>query len=317
MKKVNFNSLENFEVPEEWIEKAINAKPKKKPLLLRPYVWGTAASIVLVAAASLFILKPFKSGDSLPAAAGTTAAPTETAKADYTPASTAGTGPAAKPETTDSTEATKSIAGTGPEAKPKTTYSTEATKSTDAPASTTGTVPSTEKTTVPSTVQTDPTGTGRHDYGEPHAHYIPEGQSVYHIDSKWEVDLSSARPNSRSDSAEIPQEPMLTKDELFTGDITAEVSSDSLFYDCETIYIEFSGCYNNGSRKIDGRVILAPKQTEDGKKSATFNLFYDEAYTPSADYTIRIYALNENGSKTDVETLTKPLYSDNSITINI
>ena len=296
MKKVNFNSLENFEVPEEWIEKAINAKPKKKPLLLRPYVWGTAASIVLVAAASLFILKPFKSGDSLPAAAGTTAAPTETAKADDTPASTAGTEPAAKPETTDSTEATKS---------------------TDAPASTTGTVPSTEKTTVPSTVQTDPTGTGRHDYGEPHAHDIPEGQSVYHIDSKWEVDLSLDRPNSRSDSAEIPQEPMLTKDELFTGNITVEVLSDSLFYDCDTIYIEFSGCYNNGSRKIDGRVILAPKQTEDGKRSATFNLFYDEAYTPSADYTIRIYALNDNGSKTDVETLTKPLYSDNSITISI
>ena len=296
MKKVNFNSLENFEVPEEWIEKAINAKPKKKPLLLRPYVWGTAASIVLVAAASLFILKPFKSGDSLPAAAGTTAAPTETAKADDTPASTAGTEPAAKPETTDSTEATKS---------------------TDAPASTTGTVPSTEKTTVPSTVQTDPTGTGRHDYGEPHAHDIPEGQSVYHIDSKWEVDLSLDRPNSRSDSAEIPQEPMLTKDELFTGNITVEVLSDSLFYDCDTIYIEFSGCYNNGSRKIDGRVILAPKQTEDGKRSATFNLFYDEAYTPSADYTIRIYALNDNGSKTAVETLTKPLYSDNSITISI
>ena len=296
MKKVNFNSLENFEVPEEWIEKAINAKPKKKPLLLRPYVLGTAASIVLVVAASLFILKPFKSGDSLPAAAGTTAAPTETAKADDTPASTAGTGPAAKPETTDSTEATKSN---------------------DAPASTTGTVPSTEKTTVPSTVQTDPTGTGRHDYGEPHAHDIPEGQSVYHIDSKWEVDLSLDRPNSRSDSAEIPQEPMLTKDELFTGNITVEVLSDSLFYDCDTIYIEFSGCYNNGSRKIDGRVILAPKQTEDGKRSAIFNLFYDEAYTPSADYTIRIYALNDNGSKTDVETLTKPLYSDNSITISI
>lgn len=296
MKKVNFNSLENFEVPEEWIEKAINAKPKKKPLLLRPYVLGTAASIVLVGAASLFILKPFKSGDSLPAAAGTTAAPTETAKADDTPASTAGTEPAAKPETTDSTEATKS---------------------TDAPASTTGTVPSTEKTTVPSTVQTDPTGTGRHDYREPHAHDIPEGQSVYHIDSKWEVDLSLDRPNTRSDSAEIPQEPMLTKDELFTGNITVEVLSDSLFYDCDTIYIEFSGCYNNGSRKIDGRVILAPKQTEDGKRSATFNLFYDEAYTPSADYTIRIYALNDNGSKTDVETLTKPLYSDNSITISI
>lgn len=296
MKKVNFNSLENFEVPEEWIEKAINAKPKKKPLLLRPYVWGTAASIVLVAAASLFILKPFKSGDSLPAAVGTTAAPTETAKADDAPASTTETEPAAKPETTAPTEATKS---------------------TDSPASTTGTVPSTEKTTVPSTVQTDPTGTGRHDYGEPHAHYIPEGQSVYHIDSKWEVDLSLDRPNSRSDSAEIPQEPMLTKDELFTGNITVEVLSDSLFYDCDTIYMEISGCYNNGSRRIDGRVILAPKQTEDGKKSATFNLFYDEAYTPSADYTISIYALNENGSKTDVLTMNMPLYSDNSITINI
>ncbi len=296
MKKVNFNSLENFEVPEEWIEKAINAKPKKKPLLLRPYVWGTAASIVLVAAASLFILKPFKSGDSLPAAVGTTAAPTETAKADDAPASTTETEPAAKPETTAPTEATKS---------------------TDSPASTTGTVPSTEKTTVPSTVQTDPTGTGRHDYGEPHAHYIPEVQSVYHIDSKWEVDLSLDRPNSRSDSAEIPQEPMLTKDELFTGNITVEVLSDSLFYDCDTIYMEISGCYNNGSRRIDGRVILAPKQTEDGKRSAIFNLFYDEAYTPSADYTISIYALNENGSKTDVLTMNMPLYSDNSITINI
>lgn len=279
MKKVNFNSLENFEVPEEWIEKAINAKPKKKPLLLRPYVWGTAASVVLVAAASLFILKPFKNSDSLPAAVSTTAAPTEAAKTDDAPASTTGTEPAAKPETTAPTEATKS---------------------TDAPASTTE--------TVPLTVQTDPADDTT---------YIPEGRSVYHIDSEWEVDLSSTRPDSRSTSGEIPKEPMLTKDELFTGNITVEVLSDSRFYSCDTIYMDFSGYYNNGSRKIDGRVILAPKQTEDGKISATFNLFYDEAYTPSADYTIRIYTLNDNGSKTDVETLTKPLYSDNSITISI
>lgn len=82
MKKVNFNKLENFEVPEEWIEKALNAKPKKKPLLLRPYVLGTAASFVLATAASLLLFGSFKPSNVTPVAVSTTA-PTEAATATF------------------------------------------------------------------------------------------------------------------------------------------------------------------------------------------------------------------------------------------
>ena len=59
MKKVNFHQIENFEIPEEWMEKALNAEPEKKPVLLRPRVLATAASIVLIAAVALLLFKPF------------------------------------------------------------------------------------------------------------------------------------------------------------------------------------------------------------------------------------------------------------------
>ena len=54
MKKRNFNMLENFEVPESWIENAINAKPapQKKSFYLNPRYTrfiGIAASLVLAA----------------------------------------------------------------------------------------------------------------------------------------------------------------------------------------------------------------------------------------------------------------------------
>ena len=71
MKKVNFNRLENFEVPEEWIEKALNAKPKKKPLF-RPYVLGAAASLVLVTALSLLLFRHFQKISAPPVAVSTT-----------------------------------------------------------------------------------------------------------------------------------------------------------------------------------------------------------------------------------------------------
>ena len=50
MRKVNFNALKNVAVPESWVEKALHAKPKKKPIFLRPYFIGTAASVVVVSA---------------------------------------------------------------------------------------------------------------------------------------------------------------------------------------------------------------------------------------------------------------------------
>ena len=54
----DFSQLKSFKTPENWIEAAINIPQKKKPLpfILRPYVIGTAASLVIVAAAVLTIL---------------------------------------------------------------------------------------------------------------------------------------------------------------------------------------------------------------------------------------------------------------------
>lgn len=53
MKKLNFDALTQFEVPESWIERALDAKSKKKPLWLRPVVIGSAASLVITAAVVL------------------------------------------------------------------------------------------------------------------------------------------------------------------------------------------------------------------------------------------------------------------------
>ena len=56
MRKVNFNALKNVAVPDSWVEKALHAKPKKKPIFLRPYFIGTAASVVVVSAVVLTLL---------------------------------------------------------------------------------------------------------------------------------------------------------------------------------------------------------------------------------------------------------------------
>ena len=56
MRKVNFNALKNVSAPESWVEKALHAKPKKKPIFLRPYFIGTAASVVVVSAVILTLL---------------------------------------------------------------------------------------------------------------------------------------------------------------------------------------------------------------------------------------------------------------------
>ena len=54
MKKVNFNALQNFKVPESWIENAINAKPKKKLFHLNPLHLSTAACLVIAVSNSIF-----------------------------------------------------------------------------------------------------------------------------------------------------------------------------------------------------------------------------------------------------------------------
>lgn len=81
MKKVNFNALKRIETPDGWLEKALAAQHKKKPLLLRPYILGAAASVVIVLTAAVTLLHsgggtPLSPKSTLPvhtAVSGTTA----------------------------------------------------------------------------------------------------------------------------------------------------------------------------------------------------------------------------------------------------
>lgn len=97
MKPLNFDALTNFEVPEEWIEKALSAKPKKKPIILRPYVIGSAAAIVLAVGITVFAVATLKNNSQKPNAL--VAAPMATVE---TTDSTAR--PEAQPETAAQTE---------------------------------------------------------------------------------------------------------------------------------------------------------------------------------------------------------------------
>lgn len=111
MKKVNFNAAQSFEVPESWIENAVNAKPEKKPVYLRPYVIGSAASVVLAVAVTIFAvvamnkapikpqsLIPVKPQTTTSATVEPTAAPTSAATQPQTKAPVA-TQPVTQPVT--------------------------------------------------------------------------------------------------------------------------------------------------------------------------------------------------------------------------
>ena len=56
--KRNFNVIMNLEVPESWVENAVNipqTAPKRKKWILKPYLIGTAASLVLAVVLSVII----------------------------------------------------------------------------------------------------------------------------------------------------------------------------------------------------------------------------------------------------------------------
>lgn len=111
MKKVNFNALQNFEVPESWIEKAINAKPaapKKKPIYLNSRYLSTAASVVLAVGITVFSPLFLNRGITLPvkdvfATSSAASAPQQ----DTTPGTTQASGitPTLPPAATKGTEA--------------------------------------------------------------------------------------------------------------------------------------------------------------------------------------------------------------------
>lgn len=227
MKKVNFNSLEGFEVPEEWIEKAVNAKPKKKPLLLRPYVWGTAASVVLVSAASLLLLSHLKPPVAVPVAVSTTVA-TEAATAAYEP--TAAVEKPTQPKTVPATES-------------KTEPSTAQTEPVE-------TEPETKPATEPQLPTVAPT----------------DDLSKFCIKEKWYVDTSAVRPDATANAADtlliLSQDELFTGNitvivspdspfyerKAFRLDVTGEYSSDAIAVGGEVILEPVQG--ENGEKTV-------------------------------------------------------------------
>lgn len=109
MKKVNFNAMQSFEVPESWIENAVNAKPQKKPIYLRPYVIGSAASVVLAVAVTIIAViamnkTPISPDSMIPVKPQTTTAATEATEATAAPTTVKPTEKATEPVTEAVTE---------------------------------------------------------------------------------------------------------------------------------------------------------------------------------------------------------------------
>ena len=109
----NFNALKHIEVPENWIENAIalqdSPQIRKKSVLKMPFVWGTAASLVLAVALSVY-MAVMLGGNGAPTAPAAPVAPItqpviESQGTEPAPTSTGSpTAPIAKPDGTAPTK---------------------------------------------------------------------------------------------------------------------------------------------------------------------------------------------------------------------
>lgn len=279
MKKVNFNQLQSFEVPQEWIDKALTATPKKPPFLRRPAVIGSAIGIgvVLIAAVLLIVFRPFGSDSQHHGAAVSTEATAATQGASETP--TDMTQAETSAEEADSTE----------NADETNTAETDAAKATDADDQ--------EKKTDSETT------TGGEDAVK------------YRIRQPWYVDTRSEQSGSAPEMSDTSLE--LEKSELFTGDITIVISADSDFYDAKEIRFSAYVDYEPDGQAIEGYGYLEPYE-ENGEKVIRFNLFDLGAYTPSAKgYSFHFnFSDNETG-KYGRETVTVDLIAGDPVTITL
>ncbi len=299
MKKVNFNAAKNFEVPESWIEKALNAKPKKKPLYLRPYVIGSAAGVVLAVAVTVFAViftsqAPISPQSPVSVKPQTvtksTEAPTE-ASTKVKPTETHPTTPTAKPTEEPPTE---------PEpTQPEPTQPKPTEASAEARAN-----------TVPDEKKTEPT--------EDNGTQYPYSEERYQLSDSWEIMENDIYPASASGSSssggsnsasarnesarevEIPPD-MLKVSELYTGTITVRTAADSPYNVNGNILCEISSYYAPADKKIDGVVSRMLTDGENGEKTVRFNLYDCRKYIPSG-YT---YTFTFAGKTADGEPVTK------------
>ena len=264
MKPLNFDALTNFEVPEEWIEKALSAKPKKKPIILRPYVIGSAAAIVLAVGITVFAVATLKNNSQKPNAL--VAAPMATVE---TTDSTAP--PEAQPETTDSTAR--------PEAQPETAAQTE---------------PATQEATAVTERPVPPTLP----YTGATVETTEDESSKYQMSTEWFTDVRSVIPESWGQACESPsvEPPKLDISELYTGDVIIKVAPDSLFYESARIDVSITATHKESGARFSGTVITAPEKDENGEAVTRFNFFENNVYIPDdCEYTFEFIAYDENG----------------------
>ena len=178
MKKLNFDALTQFEVPESWIERALDAKPKKKPFWLRPAVIGGAASLVITAAVVLTLWlhtggsAPLSPKTELPVqpsavAAGKTESTLQNeSTAPTIPSATGSDTPAGGASTVAS--AAQAVTQAAPATQPAVTSGTKPTQAVQPTASVKLTQPVTAKPTAPTqhvtanpTAPTQPTATAQ------------------------------------------------------------------------------------------------------------------------------------------------------------
>lgn len=300
MKKVNFNAAKNFEVPESWIEKALNAKPKKKPLYLRPYVIGSAAGVVLAVAVTVFAViftsqAPISPQSPVPVKPKTT-----------TVSSTAPTEP--KPSSEQPTTR-KVVPTTAPPTEPEPTEPEPTQPEPTQPKPTEASAEA-RANTVPAEKKTEPT--------EDNGTQYPYSEERYQLSDSWEIMENDIYPASASDSSssggsnsasarnesarevEIPPD-MLKVSELYTGTITVRTAADSPYNVNGNILCEISSYYAPADKKIDGVVSRMLTDGENGEKTVRFNLYDCRKYIPSG-YT---YTFTFAGKTADGEPVTK------------
>lgn len=281
MKKVNFNQIQNFEVPQEWIDKALNATPKPTPFLRRPYVIGSMIGIgvILVAVITLLIVNPFQTNPENP---GVAVVSTEASEATQSASETQGT--EAEGETTvDNPDATEIV---------------EINETTGAAADETTAADDPEQSTESN-----------------EAHPV-EDDTKYRIKDTWYLDTSADKigdvPVMNDTSLE------LSKNELFTGDITIIISPNSSFYDANVIRLAAHGVYEPTGQEIYGYAYLETEESENGDKIIRFNLFDEGAYTFSAKgYTFMFNFFDSDTDKAARDMVTVDLISDEPVTITL
>ena len=309
MKKVNFNAAMNFEVPESWIEKALNAKPKKKPIYLRPYAIGSAAGVVLAVAVTVFaVIFTSKAPVSLQS-------PVPVKPQTTTVSSTAPTEP--KPSSEQPTTR-KVVPTTAPPTEPEPTQPEPTQPEPTQPKPTEASAEA-RANTVPAEKKTEPT--------EDNGTQYPYSEERYQLSDSWEIKENDSYSDSgRSNSAsagnesarevEIPPD-MLKVSDLYTGTITVRTAADSPYNVNGNILCEISSYYAPADKKIDGVVSRMLTDGENGEKTVRFNLYDCRKYIPSGcSYTFTFAGKTADGEPV-TKTVTQILSGKQSVNITI